>query len=655
MQGIEAGWRGDHTFNSGATIYSLEHFLEPEVQINHPHWTSDQVRSEAMRRMELRLAQDKLFTGKETDRDGEMTTRWEVQDIDGRPQLVTRYGDSHISLETLWRHTEEYAERIGVPEAFNREEMKMQLAIQDALILKKATGAALALSHPDSIRYVQTWTVGRDGTFYSKQIDVGMKMGRDLKHQEVDGFIGKIRDTFAKQTVMLDGVGQYSYVTVRGVIDENTVTRTATLFAQSRQLTPYDRLTESRYPRPLIGVLHEPRFTPNERTHEVYPIKLQPVDYLRAIRDPRFIEEPRHASVPRPRLSDRIITIVPFVTESTRELPRRTEKSEPKEQSLPKTLEKVYKESVATIQELVIIQKSGIGFGAIPVLLEKLTIEPPLEIKHVEKSIRRKRRKKEKLAKATHQKEAVSIKRNTLLYERKPLKKESQRRSISIGKEKRATKRRRPPTQAIEKRLEKPVRKQKDTVKRKERRTRSRSEAPEKREARLLRAHRRRRLARERRLHATVRPEHVKRHSLERVITRRVVRRMIWMEVHKPLKRKENKKIFLNEKAKKRIETIVPKHRHEDVVPVSRFMFGWAVFLLLGRGDRPLQKDSSSVRLKKRDVMIKKGMRTWVLLSIIWHLAMIRESGRGSKRQQPVMPAQACLPARQGVIFVANS
>lgn len=635
MQGIESfGWRGDHTFNSGAADYSLEHFLEPEVQKNNPQWTSEQIRNEATRRMEFRLTQDRAFFTKEAIREDQTTTRWEVQEIDGRAQLVTQYGDSNISLETLWEHTKEYAQAMGVPEVFNRDEMNMQLAVADALIAGKATGAAFTLSHPDSIRYVQTWTRGENGSFYSTQVDIGKGAGRDFKHHEVDAFIGQIRNAFSKQTVVLDGAMEQSYVAVKGVIHETTVIAAAKSFVETR--VPPQQFLDRRFHR-----LEEPTFIPRENVFQINAKKSERSDYLRVIRDPRFIDEPRSIGRNHRQTSDRIIAVVPekqVAHIKPEQIPQPTKppkESRRHQQLVTRMVENIHREKTNTVRQLAIVEKNSVGMGAISFLLEKLASQPPRQIKTIEKSIRRNRRKKEKLAKAIHQKEAVSIKRDTLLYERKPQKKESQGQPITLGKEKRATKRRRAHARAALKRFERRV-----SMKKKNRLIK---EIP-RRERQKMRVFTETKLYRERN---------------KRSVTKEKQRQK-QKEVPFKLTKRERQRVartikiitkFLVKEALVAVPEgrVIAKKEHQSKIrKIREFSLAWALFLILPRSEKKTNHMSVKKRGKEQPYISQEEPSHWIFLSIIWYLAMIRESGRGSKRHQPLLPAQ-------GVIFVANS
>ena len=223
---IETGgmdWNGGHTFSQAAVDFGFHEYIEKDVARENPQLSVHGVYVEAKRILALRLAQDRFFDEKETAREEEMVTKWEVAQIDGRKQLVTRYGDRMVSLEELWRHTEEFAVKVGKPEAFNRAEMKTQLAIQDALVTKEVKSVVFILSHPESVRYAQKWHRGEDGAFYSTQIDIGREAGGDLRHDEVKGFLDRFRQEHRDTVVDVNGAIAGSYVALTGSMDTRSI------------------------------------------------------------------------------------------------------------------------------------------------------------------------------------------------------------------------------------------------------------------------------------------------------------------------------------------------------------------------------------------------------------------------------------------------
>lgn len=177
-------WRGDHTFSSDAASYSLSHFIEPEIAREHPTWSQDQVKAVATARFEQRLSQDLSYEHKESAHE-ESVVYWQpILNTDGAWELATKYGDTMVTLSELWEHTREYAQFAGNPEAYNPDEHRAQLRMQEELIRGEAKGFVSVLSHPDAIRYVQVWQKTDDGSIISKQVDLYKTTGRDFSHEE---------------------------------------------------------------------------------------------------------------------------------------------------------------------------------------------------------------------------------------------------------------------------------------------------------------------------------------------------------------------------------------------------------------------------------------------------------------------------------------
>lgn len=190
--GGSASWRGDHTFSSAAAGFSLRNFIEPEIESTNPHLSKHEIQSIALEKFEQRLKQDLSFEHQETSHH-DSTVHWTViEGKNGKKELATKYGDELITLVQLWEHTKEYAQHIGNPLAYNKEEARSQIAMQDAFINGHASGFVSILSHPDSVRYVQLWEKMSTGDIESKQIDLYATTGRDFTHKEGEAFINHL-------------------------------------------------------------------------------------------------------------------------------------------------------------------------------------------------------------------------------------------------------------------------------------------------------------------------------------------------------------------------------------------------------------------------------------------------------------------------------
>ena len=188
----EQKWRGDHAFNADAASFSLMNFIEPEVEAANPHLSKKEAHALALEKFNERLKQDLAFEHQENSHI-DTTVHWQVVDgKNGKKELATKYGEELITLSQLWDHTRTYAEHIGNPLAYNREEERAQLLMQDAFIEGNANGFVSVISHPDAIRYVQVWERTQDGGIASQQIDLYATTGRDFTHAEGKALVQSI-------------------------------------------------------------------------------------------------------------------------------------------------------------------------------------------------------------------------------------------------------------------------------------------------------------------------------------------------------------------------------------------------------------------------------------------------------------------------------
>ena len=675
-----ADWNGGHTFSQSAVDFSMQEYIEPEVAHKNPQLSAEEIRFEATRILALRLVQDQSFDRKETLREEDMVTKWEVAEIDGKKQLVTRYGDRNVSLEELWRHTEEFALRVGKPEAFNRAEMHMQLVMQDALIARRATSVAFTLSHPDSVRYIQHWKQGVDGEFYSTQIDIGKHAGRDLRHDEVKGFLDRFRDHHRDTAIEVEGAVAGSYVAVRGSLDVEAVTRTA----QS-----YTAMIDGRGSFTRRSSL--PEYAPQsalDAPDRAYP--------LWVITDRRWFGEYKREEPPiLDRIRDKEKKDIPQQTKVnykqeklsfTPTMPVRHEGS-----SDGKIIRKEYDVRHTARNSLHIVTETGVAFHAVPAILARLAEKLPAPVQAVEKSIRRhakkesKRKKKEASVRGLattllSRDEAqigvvISNKDDIASWKDLPAGRQAPRNDIPFlsperveplrkGKERRKRKKR----TNLNREMYVGNRRHAtgEAIRRKEqgRRVKRRKEKGIKKVAALPR----RQAGASEMIPSDLKKLEVAR---EKRWLRRVVRRAEQMVEAKPLSKKEKKlwvavavaaQKFVGELTQVRKEVPTKTHqrierkRKKERVASAGVVFGWMVWILLTRKDAPVQKNIANLLPVERKLATILHRSTheeprWMLWSIIHYLAAIREQGM---RNYPMKKKRRTLP-KQGVIFTFAS
>lgn len=193
-------WRGDHSFSSDAATYSLMHFIEPEMKREHPDWGDAKVHEHAVERFHKRLAQD-LSSERRENAHEESVVKWQVTtSADGSMELATEYGGTMVTLSELWEHTREYAAFVGNPAAYNSEEHRAQLLMQDKLMNGSSNGFVSVLSHPDAIRYVQVWEKSENGDVLSHHVDLYAATGKDFSQQEATELIQHLSDFHGQRT-----------------------------------------------------------------------------------------------------------------------------------------------------------------------------------------------------------------------------------------------------------------------------------------------------------------------------------------------------------------------------------------------------------------------------------------------------------------------
>lgn len=248
-------WKGDHTFSVEAAAYSLSNFLEPEIAKSHPDWNPSQIREAALERFEKRLSQDLSYERRETAHE-DSAVRWQIIETSpGVKELATEYGNDLITLRELWDHTREFAEASGNPQAYNKEEERAQLSMQDAFIGGTTDAFVSVLSHPEAVRYVQVWERQSDGEVVSKQIDLSVGVGRDLTHGEADAVVDKLAkySSGKAESVTTDKTSSYAHFFIEGgKIGENDIQTIAMVqlmheeFVRSESRSPAVVIRETR-------------------------------------------------------------------------------------------------------------------------------------------------------------------------------------------------------------------------------------------------------------------------------------------------------------------------------------------------------------------------------------------------------------------------
>lgn len=397
-----AGWNGDHNISVRALYFSLDKYVIPEVQKEHvnDNWTQEQIRAEAVNRLSLRSKESMQYymgeIGDETERTAETLKQWDISETSpGVRELTTFYKDKRVSLRELWQHTKEFAQAEGKPEAYDAQEEKTQMAMQEAFISGSIESYVAPIWHPSgTVQLIQI--IERDGnSLIARQIDVGVAVGRNLTPKEatiVMRDIVKLHIGEEKQMPM-----EYPHVMIahNHVLPAEVVTlaKAQVLFAEN----DHSKTTKRTLKQIDNSLLKDPRDQSTNRLLD--RVGFIEHDLVRNIKAP--ISELGVLIVDKKRrqtINERFIEIFgkkrkqekPQYLQSQRlTLARIREKSE----NIQGIIQIRHKEMTKTVISLSFIAETHVAIGAIPLLLSSLTKEAPKSIKVIEKSIVRHKRK----------------------------------------------------------------------------------------------------------------------------------------------------------------------------------------------------------------------------------------------------------------------
>jgi len=223
----QGGWTGDHQFSISALYFTLDNYIIPQVarQYAGQGWTDDQIRKEAVHRVGEFSKVNLQYSMAEMDREPVMEVKWEVIKRDGEKQLFA--SDYGITLRELWEHTREFAEKTGKQSAYNPSEERAQLAMEKRIISGEISTDVFALSHPDGVRYVQMWEKTEGGKIVSKQLDIGAITGRDLTKTEGKDLIHLIKTKYSDRDITPEDLEHPHVMLKNGFVEVEDITTLA--------------------------------------------------------------------------------------------------------------------------------------------------------------------------------------------------------------------------------------------------------------------------------------------------------------------------------------------------------------------------------------------------------------------------------------------
>lgn len=636
-----------HELSVTSLYFALNNIVLPDITAQHPNWSYEDRREEAIRRIELRSA-DNLRKGylPELDREAVITTEWEVVEKESGKKMATWNGDKYTTREELWNNFEQYARfRSEWNDALEREKTAQQ-EMENAVVHGDAKGAATWLSHESNLaRYFQVWEKESDGRIVSRQYDVGLIVGRDITQQEAGHVMNNLSKLYGEK--MTSETAAYPHVISKEAIhirDVSLAERQEVVFSQKFQASHRDN--EMNHLKKESGV-HASTIIAQE-THRadglVYPQRTSSnfvgdiggrvinntretvQQVFKLFTDEQKLQNTKGRVLGLPVVRGmRSLLSRDGVKEHRSEKPTERltlEKIREKPMRIGEIVRKRQKEMRQTITALAIAVDTRVGIAAIPLLIGALAKELPQSVKAVEKSIGRHERRKRRV-------------------------KHSELRIMGKRKEKKMFSGRR----VFDRRSGEVVRTQSKIEKRshnfQERRVRKTSEMKRATEIRKLKPKKRKRIQlaelarrKERMVGVTRKKEREKgppEGSVQRIdivlhkTLVRLARKITYMEGQRKKKdRKRSKeKFFLHVfeavRQQKNEKIILDKKETRREI-VTRYSFAWVLWLLQESNSiRSMFDPSNNKNLQQTEKLLQTEPRQWILLSIIWYLSMIRE------------------------------
>ncbi len=275
--GVEAGGIAvnSHDISVSALYFSLDNIVTPEVAHEHPEWSYEQTRNEAVRRIEKRSV-DNIKKGYLPELDGQavMETEWEIVETETGKHMATKNGDRYVTHEELWNNFEKFATAQGGWTKELESEKLSQQSMERALIQGEAKATATWLSHESgNARLLQVWEKQDDGHIHATQYDVRHIAGRELTQHEAAQVIERLG---TKYDDSLNNSKSYPHVLAQEVIRKEDIAEVApqVLYQNERQEGKGETQSE----------IHER--TRVERSMDLDSIPVLPIHT-------RHIEEPR--------------------------------------------------------------------------------------------------------------------------------------------------------------------------------------------------------------------------------------------------------------------------------------------------------------------------------------------------------------------------
>lgn len=446
------GWNGNHNLSISVLYFDLEEYEIPAVAEEHKkdNWTHDQIREEAITRISRRSAVNmKFYMGEigETDRDDETTIVWTpTETAPGVYELTTKWADKTISMRDLWNRTKNYARRTGKTEAYDPKEEKVQMDMQEKFLRGDIDSYIAPIWHPENVRLVQVMERQADGSVIADQLDIAQAVGRDLTRDEAELLIKNISKI--SENGVLHESSEYPHLMLqRGFFDKGNI-----VYLAQRQIQAVDRKrhkekislkgfavreikVDVQIPRSLVGKVIGAKIKESAVGQEVEKTK--------RVLDVKPLENFLYHSGETRRVTplfEKKKIIAKRVDEIIEKGRSALVKLQEKSQEAAIFITQRYRDMRQSLRILSIVPDSRLARVAMPFVLLSLTKEMPKSILSVEKS---KKRHKKKEVKKIKRKEKLHIKTTGLKESRvkyigteHPLKPQADRKEKRLEKKK---------------------------------------------------------------------------------------------------------------------------------------------------------------------------------------------------------------------------
>lgn len=638
----QGGWRNDHTFSSGASVYGFDQFIVPEVQAQHPDWSVDQIQQESRVRFMMRYVENLRFARNEQKGEDTLKT-WREEEHNGERVLVVHGGAyDGWTLERLWDQTNEYAKSEGNSVLVDNDEYRAQKEFHRQMISEESTSTASVIGHPDSVKIFQSFSRSSDGLFYAHQIDLEKATGRTLTLAEGKILMAKLYEKYEKQAVIAQ------------VRHDNFMLTSGTVALADVQMVARAIVLTS-------GRVHQDRHKPTRQHDDTSAMAVQNSKYVD--RQIALVDIPKGTFDLLPSTRDAIVT--PLIEVSHHVINRVDKEIKTTARSIYTFIEakreigKEKKDDKATNEyssrenritlaniranpkkvgeaiakrngemrksafSLAVIAKTRVAIGAVPWLLASLARELPKPIQAVEKSIGRHHKKARR--------DSFMVSRGERKMRKGVLAKSFEFTVHSLEKKR-------------SKRLVKIEKREAFVVDRKERKRRKRALVNSERLTVYRKEKKREANGRVRKDTIFRTYNDIQKNVLERQTRKKEYKRVktqlvgmlvrIGRELGFSEKKHRNKNGIKNRSNNGSVDIIhIESQRNERKLQRKEFKrkqkeialkFSLAVilWLLVAR-----KEELGDMRREQTEVFVTQRLTQWVLLSIIWHLAMIREGG----------------------------